>query len=369
MATLSSPAKKPCPEHISTTLPLDIWKQITAFLSFADQDCISTSCRELCKAACPYYVVVSPDTQNGVQAQQPWRKSTLAQALASFGRFRRRHPRRLFQIRLCPGVHETGFVDYDGAPYVIGPGNYTGLSQLKNYHDLFCPRDWDGLHIRSTEFTAVCGTYGVESMTLRGIRTIEARSFMGCTDLVSVTLPEGLQSIGIQAFSGCIRLRYTFFPESLRSVGVHAFEKCTSLESVTLPRGVQQIGQYTFWHCRSLHSVHLGDVQKIEPYAFYGCTSLASITLPQGLQQIGDSAFADCSLTSVTLPQSLREVGRSAFIRCTKLAHVSLRERPQKVGMWAFYGCNRLTRVSLPRALKPFVDAHPALSMCKYTFV
>lgn len=299
MATLPSPARKPCPEHISTSLPLDIWKQITAFLSFADQDCISTSCRELCKAACPYYVVVSPDTQNGVQAQQPWRKSTLTQALVSFGHFRRRHPRRLFQIRLCPGVHETGFVEYHGAPYVIGPGNYRGLSQLKNYWLLF--RDWDGLHIRSAEFTAVCGTYGVESMTLRGMRTIKACSFMGCTELVSVTLPEGLQKIG--------------------------------------------------------------------RWAFYGCTSLTSITLPQGLQQIEDSAFADCSLTSVTLPQSLREVGRSAFSRCTKLAHVSLRERPQKVGMWAFYGCNRLRRVSLPRALKPFVDAHPALRLCKYTFV
>nr|ANJ16763.1 VpsB [Treponema phagedenis] len=106
-------------------------------------------------------------------------------------------------------------------------------------------------------------------------------AFSGCSELTSLTLPDGLTSIGIGAFVGCSGLTSIDFSActKLTSIGIGTFFGCSGLTSITLPDGLTSIG--------------IG--------AFRGCSGLTSITLPDGLKLIGESAFVDChNLTSIT---------------------------------------------------------------------
>ena len=93
-------------------------------------------------------------------------------------------------------------------------------------------------------------------------------------------------------------------PESLKtvtvtggtSVGYQAFAYCSNIESVTLPDGVTSIGEAAFNYCRSLKSVRIGDgVEKIGRNAFGGCGALTTIRIGSGLKEIEYDAFGDCS--------------------------------------------------------------------------
>ena len=56
---------------------------------------------------------------------------------------------------------------------------------------------------------------------------------MGCTDLISVSIPESVTSIGNYAFDGCYGLTSVTIPESVTSIGDQAFSYCRGLTVVT----------------------------------------------------------------------------------------------------------------------------------------
>ena len=66
------------------------------------------------------------------------------------------------------------------------------------------------------------------------LETIDVAAFYQCTNLTSVTLPDGLTTIGITAFSECTNLPSITIPASVTSIGMNAFDNCTSLATVTL---------------------------------------------------------------------------------------------------------------------------------------
>ena len=84
-------------------------------------------------------------------------------------------------------------------------------------------------------------------------------------------------------------------------IGKYAFSYCSNLTSVTIPEGVTSIGSYAFYYCGDLTSITLpSTLTSIGPSAFYRCGGLTSITIPEGVTSIGNSAFQYCtSLTSM----------------------------------------------------------------------
>ena len=54
-------------------------------------------------------------------------------------------------------------------------------------------------------------------------------------------------------------------------IAPHAFARCTNLSSITLPEGLCSIGDMAFWDCRSLSEIHIPDsCTSISPKAFFG---------------------------------------------------------------------------------------------------
>ena len=72
-------------------------------------------------------------------------------------------------------------------------------------------------------------------------------AFILCSNLTSVSFPDGLQTIGNQAFSGCSSLSSVSFSKNLTVIGGSAFEGCKKLTSVTAEMKVPaQIEETTF---------------------------------------------------------------------------------------------------------------------------
>ena len=118
--------------------------------------------------------------------------------------------------------------------------------------------------------------------------------------------------------SGAIEIPETLDGYLVTAIGDFAFDDCTNLTSITIPDGVTSIGKHAFSWCESLTSITLPDgVTSIGNAAFAQCISLTSIIIPNGVTSIGDEAFSNCyNLTSIIIPNSITSLGNGAFREC-----------------------------------------------------
>lgn len=117
------------------------------------------------------------------------------------------------------------------------------------------------------------------------------------------------------AISGDITIPSTLGGYPVTAIGLWAFYDCSNLTSITIPEGVSSIGDDAFYECTSLTSITIPEgVTSIGNSAFMYCTSLTSIVIPDGVTAIGNQLFQACeSLTSVTIPDSVTSIGENAF--------------------------------------------------------
>jgi hypothetical protein len=236
--------------------------------------------------------------------------------------------------------------------------------------------------------------------------------FEECTELTSVTLPEGITSIGEGAFYDCSVLTEITLPESVTEIGAYAFFGCSTLTEFRIPAAVTEIGTYAFdttedmtafsvasentsftdidgvlfdkegtllikypeskadssytvpdscsaiadWGfvgSQYLEELDLGQVTEIGADAFYYCISLRSITIPEGVTALTGAAFGYCiSLESVEVPSTVTEIGDDCFYSCTSLSSVSLSEGLTKIGTYAFFHCTSMDSLQVPDSVE-----------------
>lgn len=114
-----------------------------------------------------------------------------------------------------------------------------------------------------------------------------------CSQLTSVSLPEGVTSIGLGVFSDCTALREVSLPSTLTTLHDLAFYRDSSLLQMDVPAATRRIGASAFAYCCQLDSVGMEQgLHSIARQAFYYCPSLQSVYIPGTVSAIGEYAFA-----------------------------------------------------------------------------
>ena len=79
--------------------------------------------------------------------------------------------------------------------------------------------------------------------------------FSGCTDLVSVVLPDNLSAVGATLCAGASSLTSVTIPVTVTTFELQCFSGCSSLTGISFPASVTTLGDYAFADCSSLTGV------------------------------------------------------------------------------------------------------------------
>ena len=198
------------------------------------------------------------------------------------------------------------------------------------------------------------------------LKILTKETFLNCTALESVTLPDGLEEIQDRAFKNT-KLTSISIGAVVTSIGVDAFENTSSLTTVKFAENgsLNTIGNYAFEYS-GLTSVEIpSTVTSLGRQAFIGCAKLETVTFKGGLiSTIQDSTFKGTAIKSITLPESVKIIEKCAFMDCSELTTVNLpsglttlgsensggsSNTAEKFGVFA--NCTLLTDIMLPESL------------------
>ena len=132
------------------------------------------------------------------------------------------------------------------------------------------------------------------------LTSINAYTFVNCSNFSSITIPNSVTSVGDYAFAYCYNASFNTFPSTLTSIGKSSFFNCNGITSLSLPSGLVTI----------------------EDDAFAYCNSLKGVAFPTTLSTIGNGAFRSCQIEKLVLPASVTSIGEWAFCENRNLSSV-----------------------------------------------
>ena len=172
----------------------------------------------------------------------------------------------------------------------------------------------------------------------RGIAALNLGTFMGCTSLVQVELPDTLTSLGDGTFQNCTALSTVELPATTETLGDKCFSNCTSMTSIIVPSTVTTIARNCFRGCTSLATVIMpGNVEYIGPRAFQECPSLESVTFAEGSIDVTLNAMRSYSLLCFAIDEAIERKMVSYAEANKLLSSKSDRERILAARMLAAY--------------------------------
>lgn len=235
------------------------------------------------------------------------------------------------------GIRPTTFIGrYDEEVKVTKSPNLTGLTIEAQMDDL--PAD------------VFSGLTGLQTLTIKNVKTIDDGLFHDMPNLTTLTLGEGVEKIGARAFMNCEKLQTVTLPEGITSIADSAFLGCKSLYHINFPEGLKTIGRQSFWSTaigwlklpRSLKSLGVGAFGNINVYGLDG-------GLPD-LTEIPDSAFLRYNLYNLEIPATVKRIGKYAFANGSGSSSVKFKGAGFAIDEYAFSNSDGFTMEGLENA-------------------
>ena len=122
--------------------------------------------------------------------------------------------------------------------------------------------------------------------------------------------------------------------ESVKYIGLYAFEDCSQLTTVSLPNGLEFIGPYAFDYNESLITTdydgcnYLGNSDNPHLLLLEARDkSKSNIEIHEDTKMIADVAFYGCRyLTTITIPKNVKFLGKNIFYDSNNLTEVIVEE-------------------------------------------
>lgn len=149
-----------------------------------------------------------------------------------------------------------------------------------------------------------------------GLTALTEYAFNGCSNLVSVIIPENVTAIQAASFQECRILETVIInaPSKITSIGGTAFYNCRKLAGFTIPTNVTSIGNQSFQNNYLMTSIDIpSGLSSINNYVFSGCTGVTSISGFDHITSIGQYGFASLGYAGYVDLDSVVTVGSSAF--------------------------------------------------------
>lgn len=167
-------------------------------------------------------------------------------------------------------IDEAAFADCEA---IVQITNLSGVSWEPKQYDGVSVVPRTGVEYRTSTSTAFSGVLSTDK---NGFTKYEYNGEVimmgGAHDITELKASDfqGYTAIGNLAFIGCKQLLSVSIPSNIKMIGVKAFKFCQNLESLTIADGVEQIGKSAFTT---------------------GSSKLTSITIPHSVTTVGENAF------------------------------------------------------------------------------
>ncbi|MBQ8297599.1 MAG: leucine-rich repeat protein [Ruminococcus sp.] len=167
-------------------------------------------------------------------------------------------------------IEITGYLGTDR--YVDIPETINGVTVTSIGESAFRENEYAGQVILPRTVTIIkkSAFYGskLSSIVMKGVETLEAHAFSGCTSLDWIYVDDKLKNIHNCAFQGT-RIRDIVIPSSVEFVEQRAFNNTTGTHTVYIEDGLTEIGEEAFLSAQLLDWVYIPpSVEKIGDYAF-----------------------------------------------------------------------------------------------------
>ena len=111
----------------------------------------------------------------------------------------------------------------------------------------------DGIVFGSSFFQ--CGVLADVGTLPATLKTLEAYSFSGCSNLQTIALSEGLTKIGAQCFQNCATIGGLTIPSSVTFVGESAFGRWSAEQTITVKAEKAPDAWHSDWAGKSCKAV------------------------------------------------------------------------------------------------------------------
>lgn len=182
--------------------------------------------------------------------------------------------------------------------------------------------------------------------------TIGEYAFYFCTNLETVTIPQGITELSDYSFYDCA-IKVLIAPSGLTSIGGQAFGNCRSLHSIMLPKSVTTITRTAF--------ANLGarcDATVVCAYQdmFYSSAALSRVFLIPNATSIPQKAFSFCfALQKIRIPNGVTSISNNAFDQTPTLANIVIAATVDSIGSQAFNKCYGLGEIHFLGSTPPTV--------------
>ena len=296
-----------------------------------------------------------------------------------------------------------------GLKYSLSKGKYTvtGIGTCTDT-EIRIPATHEGKPVNEIAKNAFKNNTTITRVVIpEGVTTIGGSAFYGCSNLISVSIPDTVTNIG-SAFTKCDNLVYNvdstakylgneknpylvlvkiidtkitsfeFYPQT-KIIDGGAFTSCNQIEVVDIPEGVVQIRD-AFNRCTALKEVRIpASAENLSAQMFFRCNNLETLIVAEGhptyhstnncivntgtkqltagckgsvipaggeeVTTIYNNAFYTASFTIFHVPAGITEIKDNAFQLCFNLETMIIDATVTKIGKDAFTKCSELKTI------------------------